>query len=178
MLLEIYILYQRRKTGRESRNSNATATPSHRNSNNNSTANKRNDDNSNNNNNNNEEQENINTTTSPLIEKQHAWTAMMGSGFHLSYDNAHKVTLRCFTKETLKTGAKRSRGTTASLLGDSNLSPSSKDMNDKIETFLNTLDAKNTPRLPFSVNECLPYIQPIFHALHLVYEDLKLSTLT
>ena len=39
VLEEIYILYQRRKTGRESRNSNATATPSHRNSNNNNTTN-------------------------------------------------------------------------------------------------------------------------------------------
>ena len=45
-------------------------------------------------------------------------------------------------------------------------------------SFFRNLDAADTPRLIFSVEECLPFVQPIFYALHLAYEDFKLSTLT
>ena len=99
----------------------------------------------------------------------------MGSNFHLTYDNSHKATLRCFTKEISKKGAKRMR---THQQKRSHLPSSLRSANENMANFFRNLDASDTPRLIFSVEECLPFVQPIFYALHLAYEDLKLSTLT
>jgi hypothetical protein len=115
-------------------------------------------------------------TSPPLVTGKSAWREMMESGFHAAYDHSNQAQLRCFAKGATPAGSKRRRP-----LQDRHVDSALKGIHTNSHdngSFGGLTDRHDVPRLNFVADDFVPRVQQIFLALHMAYEDCKVSVLT